>query len=166
VAQTAYLGLGSNQSDRLAQLRAAVESLDAHDQIEVVARSSVYETEPVGEILDQPDFYNAVVAVETDLTPRELLDACKRIERQLGRPEGGPRHAPRPIDIDLLVIEDIALSEDGLVIPHPELAHRRFVLAPLDELASEVTLADGRTAAQALAAMGDGQRVNRVASLA
>jgi 2-amino-4-hydroxy-6-hydroxymethyldihydropteridine diphosphokinase len=166
VAQTAYLGLGSNQSDRLAQLRAAVESLDAHDRIQVVARSSVYETEPVGEILDQPDFYNAVVAVETDLPPRELLDACKRIERELGRPEGGPRHAPRPIDIDLLVIEDIALSEDGLVIPHPELANRRFVLAPLDELAPEVTLADGRTPAQALAALGDGQRVNRVTSLA
>jgi 2-amino-4-hydroxy-6-hydroxymethyldihydropteridine diphosphokinase len=125
----------------------------------------VYETEPVGEILDQPDFYNAVVVVETDLAPRELLAACKRIERDLGRAEGGTRHAPRPIDIDLLIIEDIALSEDGLVIPHPELASRRFVLAPLEELAPEVTLADGRTPAQALAAIGDGQRVARVTSL-
>jgi 2-amino-4-hydroxy-6-hydroxymethyldihydropteridine diphosphokinase len=165
VAQTAYLGLGSNQSDRLANLRAAVESLDAHDRIEVIGRSAVYETEPVGEILDQPDFYNAVVAVETDLSPRELLDACKKIERELGRPEGGPRHAPRPIDVDLLIIEDITLSEDGLVIPHPELANRRFVLDPLEELAPEVTLADGRTPAQALAALGDSQRVNRVTSL-
>ena len=165
MAQTAYLGLGSNQNDRLAQIRAAVESLDAHDRIEVVARSSVYETEPVGEILDQPDFYNAVIAVETNLPPRELLDACKQIERELGRTEGAPRHAPRPIDIDLLIIEDIALSEDGLLIPHPELANRRFVLAPLDELAPAVTLADGRTPAQALAGLGDGQRVRRVASL-
>jgi 2-amino-4-hydroxy-6-hydroxymethyldihydropteridine diphosphokinase len=166
VAQTAYLGLGSNQNDRLAQIRAAVESLDAHDRIEVVGRSSVYETEPVGEILDQPDFYNAVIAVETDLPPHGLLDACKQIERELGRTGGGPRHAPRPIDIDLLIIEDIALSEDGLLIPHPELANRRFVLAPLDELAPEVTLADGRTPAQTLAALGDSQRVNRVTSLA
>jgi 2-amino-4-hydroxy-6-hydroxymethyldihydropteridine diphosphokinase len=132
----------------------------------VVARSSVYETEPVGEVLDQPDFYNAVVGVETDLPPRELLAACKQIERELGRPAGGPRHAPRPIDIDLLIIEDVALSEDGLVIPHPELANRRFVLAPLDELAPEITLADGRTPAQALAALGDGQRATRIASLA
>jgi 2-amino-4-hydroxy-6-hydroxymethyldihydropteridine diphosphokinase len=132
----------------------------------VVARSSVYETEPVGEVLDQPDFYNAVVEVETDLPPRELLAACKQIERELGRPAGGPRHAPRPIDIDLLIIEDVALSEDGLVIPHPELANRRFVLAPLDELAPEITLADGRTPAHALAAIGDGQRAARVASLA
>jgi 2-amino-4-hydroxy-6-hydroxymethyldihydropteridine diphosphokinase len=166
VARTAYLGLGSNQNDRLAQLRAAIESLDAHDRIAVVARSSVYETEPVGEILDQPDFYNAVIAIETDLAPRELLDACKQIERELGRAEGGPRHAPRPIDIDLLIIEDIALSEDDLLIPHPELANRRFVLAPLDELAPEVTLADGRTPAQALAELGESQRAARVATLA
>jgi 2-amino-4-hydroxy-6-hydroxymethyldihydropteridine diphosphokinase len=131
----------------------------------VHARSSVYETEPVGEVLDQPDFYNAVVAVETDLAPRELLAACKGIERDLGRPEGGARHAPRLIDIDLLIIEDIALSEDGLVIPHPELANRRFVLAPLEELAPAVTLADGRTPAQVLAAMGDSQRVARVTTL-
>jgi 2-amino-4-hydroxy-6-hydroxymethyldihydropteridine diphosphokinase len=131
----------------------------------VVARSSVYETEPVGEILDQSDFFNAVVAIETDLSPHELLAACKQIERALGRPEGGPRHAPRPIDVDLLIIEDVALSEDGLVIPHPELANRRFVLAPLDELAPELTLADGRTPAQALAALGERQRASLVASL-
>jgi 2-amino-4-hydroxy-6-hydroxymethyldihydropteridine diphosphokinase len=125
----------------------------------------VYETEPVGEVLDQPDFYNAVVSVETDLPPRDLLAACKRIESALGRPEGGDRHAPRPIDIDLLIIEDVALAEEGLVIPHPELANRGFVLAPLEELAPAVTLADGRTPAQALAALGDAQRVERVASL-
>src|SRR4029453_500407 len=130
-----------------------------------MARSSVYETEPVGEVLSQPDFYNAVLAVETDLPPRELLAACKQIERDLGRPEGGARHAPRPIDIDLLIIEDIALSEEGLVIPHPELASRRFVLAPLEELAPEATRADGRTPAQALAALGDTQRVARIGSM-
>ena len=133
----------------------------------MVARSSVYETEPVGEILAQPDFYNAVVAVETELAPRDLLAACKQVERELGRPEGGARHAPRPIDVDLLVIDDIAVAEEDLVVPHPELANRRFVLAPLQELAPELTLADGRTLAEALAALGDGQRRRRdVASLA
>jgi 2-amino-4-hydroxy-6-hydroxymethyldihydropteridine diphosphokinase len=131
-----------------------------------VARSSVYETEPVGEVLAQPDFYNAVIAVETELAPRDLLAACKKVERTLGRGEGGARHAPRPIDVDLLVVDGVTLSEEDLVVPHPELSNRRFVLAPLQELASELTLADGRTPAEALASIGEGQRVRRVTSLA
>jgi 2-amino-4-hydroxy-6-hydroxymethyldihydropteridine diphosphokinase len=166
VARTAYLGLGSNEGDRLTNLRAAVELLDAHDAIEVVARSSVYETEPVGEVPDQADFYNAVVAIETDLAPHDLLGICKQVEQELGRRSGGVRHGPRPIDVDLLVVDDLTLSNEGLVLPHPELANRRFVLAPLQELAPELALADGRTAEQALAAIGDSQRVARVASLA
>jgi 2-amino-4-hydroxy-6-hydroxymethyldihydropteridine diphosphokinase len=164
-ARTAYLGLGSNVGDRLANLRAAIELLDAHDAIAVVAKSSVYETEPVGEVLDQADFYNAAVLVETDLEPRELLAACKQVERDLGRRAGGVRHGPRPIDVDLLLIDDLALSDAELVVPHPQLANRRFVLAPLTELASELMLADGRTTTQALAAVGDGQRVTRVTTL-
>jgi 2-amino-4-hydroxy-6-hydroxymethyldihydropteridine diphosphokinase len=165
VARTAYLGLGSNEGNRLANLRAAVELLDRHGAIEVVARSSVYETEPVGEVIHQADFYNAVVAVATDLEPRELLAACKQVERDLGRRAGGVRHGPRPIDVDLLVVDDLTLSDEDLVVPHPELANRRFVLAPLQELAPELTLADGRTIDQALTALGDGQRVTRVTAL-
>jgi 2-amino-4-hydroxy-6-hydroxymethyldihydropteridine diphosphokinase len=142
-----------------------VDLLDADDDISVVARSSVYATEPVGEILDQPDFYNAIVAVETELDPRALLAACKRVERELGRDNGGARHSPRLIDVDLLIIDGIAVSEGDLSVPHPELGNRRFVLAPLQELAPELTLADGRTLDQALAALGDSQRVTRAASL-
>jgi 2-amino-4-hydroxy-6-hydroxymethyldihydropteridine diphosphokinase len=149
----------------LANLRTAVELLDTHDRIAVVGRSSVYETEPVGEVLSQPDFYNAAVAVETELPPRELLAACKQIERELGRSPDGVRHAARPIDVDLLIVEDIALAEEDLVLPHPELPNRRFVLAPLQELAPELTLADGRTLAEALASIGEGQWVKRVAPL-
>jgi 2-amino-4-hydroxy-6-hydroxymethyldihydropteridine diphosphokinase len=164
-ARTAYLGLGSNVGDRLANLRAAAELLDANDAIVVVARSSVYETEPVGEVLDQADFYNAVVAVETELEPRELLAACKQVEQDLGRRAGGVRHGPRPIDIDLLVVDDLTLSDENLVVPHPELANRRFVLAPLEEVAPELTLPDGRTAEQALATIGTSQRVTRITAL-
>jgi 2-amino-4-hydroxy-6-hydroxymethyldihydropteridine diphosphokinase len=131
-----------------------------------VARSSVYETEPVGEVLSQPDFYNAVVAVETELEPRDLLAACKQVERQLGRSEGEARHTPRPIDVDLLVVDGVTLAEEGLVVPHPELANRRFVLAPLQELAPELTLAGGMTLGEALAGLGDGQRAQLVSSLA
>jgi 2-amino-4-hydroxy-6-hydroxymethyldihydropteridine diphosphokinase len=146
----------------LANLKAAVERLDAHDRIDVAARSSVYETEPVGEIFSQPDFYNAVVAVQTDLPPRDLLAACKRIERELGRPEGGARHSPRPIDVDLLVVDVVTLAEPDLVLPHPELANRRFVLAPLQEVAPDLTLADGSTLSEALAAIGEDQRAVKV----
>lgn len=139
--------------------------LAAGDQIDVFAQSSVYETEPVGEVLEQRDFYNAVIAIQTDLTPHQLLAACKNIERELGRVVGGPRHGPRVIDVDLLLIDDIVLSDDRLTIPHPELANRRFVLVPLQEVAPELTLADGRTLGEAMAALGEGQRVERVASL-
>jgi 2-amino-4-hydroxy-6-hydroxymethyldihydropteridine diphosphokinase len=160
----AYLGLGSNVGDRLAHLRAAVDLLQSSDDVRVVSCSSVYETDPVGEILDQRDFYNAVVAVETELEAHALLDACKRIERQLGREPGGPRHAPRPIDVDLLIADDLAVADERLVLPHPELANRRFVLTPLAEIEPGLALPDGRTVEQALATLED-QRVNRVEEL-
>jgi 2-amino-4-hydroxy-6-hydroxymethyldihydropteridine diphosphokinase len=140
--------------------------LDAHERITVVGRSSVYETEPVGEVLEQPDFYNAAVAVDTELAPRDLLAACKQVERDLGRRQGGVRHGPRPIDVDLLIFDDVTLVEKNLALPHPEVVNRRFVLAPLEEIASELTLADGRTPTEALAALGEGQRVTRVGTLA
>ena len=101
-----YLGLGSNVGDRRANLQAAVDALPAHGVI-VLACSSTYDTDPVGEILDQPSFLNACARIETALAPEELLDACKAIERELGRDlESGVRHAPRPIDVDLLLLGD------------------------------------------------------------
>ncbi len=123
--------------DRLANLRGAVERLDAHPEVEVIARSSVYETEAMDDAVGQRDFYNAVVEVETALSPRDLLAVCKDVERALGREPGGPRHAPRPIDVDLLLLGDVRLEEEDLVIPHPGIARRRFVLAPLLELAPD-----------------------------
>jgi 2-amino-4-hydroxy-6-hydroxymethyldihydropteridine diphosphokinase len=132
------------------------------DGVEVVSRSSIYQTAPVGELPDQRDFYNAVVEIESKLSPRDLLAACKRIEAELGRPAGGKRHGPRPIDLDVLLIDDLVISEPDFAVPHPSLAERRFVLVPLAELAPELTLPDGRTLDQALAAADPEQRVERV----
>jgi 2-amino-4-hydroxy-6-hydroxymethyldihydropteridine diphosphokinase len=164
-ATDAYLGLGSNVGDRLENLRAAVRLLDATAGIDVLKRSSVYETEPVGRLLDQRDFYNAALLIETTLDPRELLEACKAVERELGREPGGVRHGPRPIDVDLLLIGDVQMEKDGLVLPHPEATSRRFVLQPLLELDPGLASPGGAPLAEALAALGPGQSVERVAEL-
>jgi 2-amino-4-hydroxy-6-hydroxymethyldihydropteridine diphosphokinase len=122
----------------------------------VVARSSVYETAPQGDVLDQPDFLNAAVEIETDLGPEELLDLCKEVERKLGRDFGQVRHGPRVVDVDLLLLDDIEYSSERLTLPHPEVRSRRFVLDPLAELGVDV--------AEALDGVRD-QRVVRVGSL-
>jgi 2-amino-4-hydroxy-6-hydroxymethyldihydropteridine diphosphokinase len=123
----------------------------------------VYETEPVGLVLDQRDFYNACVGVDTEFGPEELLDACKAVERSLGRESGGVRHGPRPIDVDLLLLGSSEYRSDRLTLPHPEVTSRRFVLVPLLELDPELTLPGGVRLADALAALGGaGQEVRRV----
>ena len=129
-----YLGLGSNVGDRESHLRPGDRGPARRTAVAVEAVSSLYETEPVGEILDQPDFLNAAVRVRTALEPEELLDVCKAIEAEHGRVFGGPRHGPRPIDIDLLLLGDIEMSTERLTLPHPEVTSRRFVLEPLLEL--------------------------------
>ena len=156
--RTGYLGLGSNVGDPAAHLRAAVELLEV-EGIEVEAVSSTYVTEPVGEILDQPDFLNAAVRIRTELEPEGLLDACKRVEATRGRSFDAPRHSPRPLDVDLLLLGDLELSTDRLTLPHREVTTRRFVLVPLLELDPELTLPDGTRLADALSALGPGQRV-------
>jgi 2-amino-4-hydroxy-6-hydroxymethyldihydropteridine diphosphokinase len=158
-----YLGLGSNVGDRLENLRAAADALLAHG-VEVVASSSVYETEPQGEVLDQPDFLNACLAFETKLGPEELLVVCKEVEHSLGRARGGVRHGPRPIDVDLLLLGDLEYRSERLVLPHPEILSRRFVLEPLLELDPGLALPDGTPLADALPRVAD-QRVERVGSL-
>jgi 2-amino-4-hydroxy-6-hydroxymethyldihydropteridine diphosphokinase len=160
MSELGYLGLGSNVGDRRAMLQAAVEDLWAHG-VEVLATSSVYETEPVGELLDQPDFLNACARIETELDREALLDACKAVERALGRAAGGVRHGPRPIDVDVLLYGDEAYESERLRIPHRELVSRRFVLVPLLELDPELRLPGGRRLADELAALG-GQDVRRV----
>ena len=159
VSRTAFLGLGSNVGDREEHLRAALDALAGHG-IAVDAVSSAYETEPVGEMPDQPDFLNAVVRIRTELDPDALLDACKAIEVEHGRMFGGPRHGPRTIDIDVLLLGDAELRTDRLTLPHPEVASRRFVLVPLLELDPELTLPDGTPLATALEAL-EGQQVRR-----
>lgn len=127
------------------------------------AVSSLYETEPVGEVLDQPDFLNGAIRIRTDLEPEALLDLCKLIEAEAGRDFAGPRHGPRPIDVDLLLLGDVELVTDRLTLPHPEVTSRRFVLEPLLELDPELRLPDGNGLRDALDGLGPGQRVNRVA---
>jgi len=155
-----YLGLGSNVGERRENLQAAVRALSGHGA-QVLGSSSVYETEPVGEVTDQRDFLNACVAVETGLGPLELLDACKAVERELGREPGGPRHGPRPIDADVLLLGEIALESERLSLPHREVTSRRFVMVPLLELDPGLKLPDGARVADALAALGPGQDVRR-----
>jgi len=141
-----FLGLGANQGDRLAALRAVRDALAAAGA-EVLASSSVYETAPQGQVTDQPDFLNACVAIATALGPEELLDACKRIEHDLGRRPGGPRHGPRPIDVDVLLLGQIEYRSARLTLPHPGVTSRRFVLEPLLELDPALVLPDGRALA-------------------
>jgi 2-amino-4-hydroxy-6-hydroxymethyldihydropteridine diphosphokinase len=115
----------------------------------------------VGEITEQPDFLNGAVRIRTALEPEELLDLCKEIEAAAGRNFSGPRHAPRPIDVDLLLLGDVELSTERLTLPHPEVTSRRFVLAPVLELDPGLELPDGTRLDVALAAL-QGQRVRLV----
>ena len=149
-----FLGLGANQGDRLAALRAARDALGAGG-VEVLASSSVYETAPQGQVTDQPDFLNACVAIATALGPEELLDACKRVEHDLGRRPGGPRHGPRPIDVDVLLLGQLEQRSAQLTLPHPGVTSRRFVLEPLLELDPALALPDGRALAGFAPAVAD-----------
>ena len=161
---TGYLGLGSNVGDRAGHLRAAVAMLGERG-VEVEAVSSAYETEPVGEVLDQPDFLNAAIRIRTELEPEELLDLCKAIEAERGRALDAPRHSPRPLDVDLLLLGELELSTDRLTLPHPEVTTRRFVLAPLLELDPDLALPDGTRLADAFCDLGPGQRVEQLGTL-
>jgi 2-amino-4-hydroxy-6-hydroxymethyldihydropteridine diphosphokinase len=162
VTATGYLGLGSNIGDTRAHLAAAIAALPQHG-VRVLACSSLFQTEPVGLVLDQADFLNACVRIETDLGPEDLLDACKAVERQVGRAAGGPRHGPRVIDVDLLLLSDITYSSERLTLPHSETGSRRFVLVPLLELDPDLTLPSGQRLADTLERLGPGQSVSRVA---
>jgi 2-amino-4-hydroxy-6-hydroxymethyldihydropteridine diphosphokinase len=162
VISTGYLGLGSNIGDTRAHLAAAIAALPGHG-VQVLACSSLYETEPVGLMLDQPDFLNACVRIETALGPEDLLDACKAVEREVGRAAGGPRHGPRVIDVDLLLLDDLEYSSERLTLPHAETGSRRFVLVPLLELDPALTLPSGQRLADTLEGLPGGQAVSRVA---
>jgi 2-amino-4-hydroxy-6-hydroxymethyldihydropteridine diphosphokinase len=155
-----YLGLGSNVGDREANLRDARTAL-GRAGVEVLASSSLYETAPQGELLDQPDFLNACLRIRTALGPEQLLDVCKAVERELGRAPGGVRHGPRPIDIDLLLLGDLEHSSERLTLPHREVTSRRFVVEPLLELDPQLTLPDGTRLAELAESLRE-QRVTRI----
>ncbi len=129
----AYIGVGANLGDREATIRAALAALPG-----VVGVSQLRETDPVG-VVDQPPFLNGAVAVETDFSPRELLDALLAVERELGR-ERRERWGPRTIDLDLLLYGDETIDEPGLTVPHPRLHERRFALEPLIDLDPELAI--------------------------
>ena len=132
---TAFVGIGSNLGEPERQIAAALDQLAAEEGVELVAVSTLRETDPVG-FLDQPNFLNGVARIETELPACELLKRLLAIESRLGRVRGeGPRYGPRTIDLDLLVYGDERIDEPGLTVPHPRLAERRFALEPLAELA-------------------------------
>jgi 2-amino-4-hydroxy-6-hydroxymethyldihydropteridine diphosphokinase len=149
---TGLLGLGSNLGDRRARLQAAVDALPGAGAIPT-ASSSTYDTDPVGEVPDQPSFLNACVLVQTALEPLELLGAVKRLERELGRREDGLRHGPRAIDIDILLLGELELADERMRLPHEQLLSRRFVLIPALELDFTLRAPSGERLADALAAL-------------
>ncbi len=146
----AYVGLGANLGDRERTLHEAVDALAAEEGIELVAVSTLRETEPVG-VGDQPLFLNGVAALDTTLRPRELLGRLLALEQRFGRVRVPGEHGPRTLDLDLLLYGDDRIAEPGLAVPHPRLHERRFVLEPLAELAPGLVV-PGRGAVEALLA--------------
>ena len=146
----AYVALGANLGDRERTLRAAVDALAAEDGIEVVAVSTLRETEPVG-VGEQPRFLNGAAELETTLTSRELLARLLAVEQRFGRVRFPGEHGPRTLDLDLLLYGDETIDEPGLALPHPRMHERRFVLEPLAELAPGLVVS-GRGTVESLLA--------------
>jgi 2-amino-4-hydroxy-6-hydroxymethyldihydropteridine diphosphokinase len=146
------LGLGSNVGERRVHLQGAIDALHRAG-VEVLGSSSVYDTDPVGEVLDQPSFLNACLRVRTALTPLDLLDLVKRVERELGREQDGVRHGPRAIDIDILLLGELELDHERMTLPHEQLLSRRFVLIPALELDFDLTAPGGQRLSDALAGL-------------
>jgi 2-amino-4-hydroxy-6-hydroxymethyldihydropteridine diphosphokinase len=153
-----YLGLGANLGNRRAGLDAALAALRSHPRIRVEAVSSFIDTDPVGGPPGQPIYLNGAARLSTDLAPAELLAECKRIERALGRREG-PHWGPRPVDLDILLYDDLVVDEPDLIIPHIGLRERRFVLEPLAEIAPDARDPEsGRTVRELLARLEAGPK--------
>jgi 2-amino-4-hydroxy-6-hydroxymethyldihydropteridine diphosphokinase len=149
-----FLSLGSNLGDRRENLKKAIAALG--ERVKIIRASRIYETAPVG-LTEQSDFLNLVMEIETDLPARELLQAVKAIEQTLGR-QAGPRWGPRVIDIDILLLGEENIVEEGLKIPHPHMTERAFVMVPLAELAPNLLLG-GETATAIAARLAKEQRI-------
>ena len=158
--ETAWIGLGSNLGDGVANLQSAARELITLPGHELLKSSSIYKTEPVGEGYGD-DFYNAVISMRTPLPPRELLKVCLRIEAELGRDRVAS--SDRAIDLDILFYGDVILSDPFLILPHPRIADRRFVLEPLVEIASKLIHPVFQvTVSELLKNLGKGQRVEKL----
>lgn len=161
---TAYISLGCNLGDCRAHLAQAVERLTGHPRIQVTGISSVYVTEPVG-VTEQPDFLNMVAELATALTPRELFGVCRAIEDELGGRQGRTPTGPRTMDLDILLYEQVEITEGDLKIPHPQMLNRAFVLVPLAEIAPKLRLPGGVTVAETAASLKDPHRVEKAGLL-
>jgi 2-amino-4-hydroxy-6-hydroxymethyldihydropteridine diphosphokinase len=151
----AFVGLGSNLADPVAQVSHALDALDSLPQTRLLKKSSLYRSAPVG-FLEQPDFINAVAQLETELAPRALLDALLALEHECGRTREF-RNAPRTLDLDVLLYDDLVHHEHGLTIPHPQMYLRAFVLQPLLEIAPECVIPGIGSAADAASRCKDQQ---------
>jgi 2-amino-4-hydroxy-6-hydroxymethyldihydropteridine diphosphokinase len=160
-----FLALGSNLGQRENYLAAAILALKNNPAINVVQESSVYVTAPMYNP-DQPDFLNMVIEIATDLRPEQLLTFCKNTERCFGRELSAVRNSPRKIDLDIIYFDDKTITSPDLTIPHPRLHERKFVLAPLAEIAPDLTLCNGQTVMELFEQCPDSGRVDRIGTLA
>lgn len=156
----AYIGLGANLGDARQTLKDAVVCIAQQAGVTVVARSALYRTAPVDAGGD--DYFNAVVAVETSFSPHQLLRVCQHIEQQFGR-ERPFHNAPRTLDLDLLIYGDHQHQDDDLLVPHPRMTQRAFVLVPLLELCADLEIPGKGRAADYLSTVAD-QRIEKVSS--
>ncbi|HPJ94198.1 MAG TPA: 2-amino-4-hydroxy-6-hydroxymethyldihydropteridine diphosphokinase [Deltaproteobacteria bacterium] len=153
-----YLSLGSNLGDRLKYLKDALDSL-ARNGVRILLSSSIYETKPVDVPDKQSNYFNMVVSVETAANPEELLRICLMVEKDLGR-QRPYVHAPRTIDIDIILLDGISMSTDTLTVPHPRMEQRSFVIIPLAEIAPDIVLPSGRPIIDVKKALSDDEVVN------
>lgn len=138
----AYLSIGGNLGDRGRNLAEVISRIKDHPRLKLIKESSIYETKPWGR-LDQPDFWNQVLEIETELSPLDLLDVCQQIENDLGR-KRIVHWGPRTVDIDILTYDNREYKDERLTLPHPRMEERAFVLAPLREIAPAFILPSGR----------------------
>ncbi len=160
-----FVGLGSNLGDKVENVFFGIRALEEGERIRITGRSRLYRSEPVG-YLEQDWFVNAVVRGETGLSPEGVLARMREIERRAGRTEGGVRFGPRILDLDLLFYDDLVVDFPGLVLPHPRLAERRFVLRPLCDIDADIRHPVlGETARELLRRLEEsGQRVEEIPS--